>query len=69
MLGKIEAKVQNQGEPRTFSCDICNKENVPFFISYKLTDNGTKNAFAKFILCEDCSNELANQHYKAVKGA
>ena len=66
MLGKIKVNIQEQGDPRTYSCDICNKENVPFLVMYKLYDEGNKDPFVKFVLCEDCSNELANSHYKTM---
>lgn len=62
----IKVKVVEQGDGRSYSCDNCNKENVPFFVMYGLYDEGNKEPFVKFALCEDCSNELSNSHYKTM---
>ena len=62
----IKVKVVEQGAERTYSCDNCNKENVPFFIMYAFLDEGKPKPFVRLILCEDCSNELANAHYKTM---
>jgi len=62
----IKVKVIKQGEGRSYSCDNCNKETVPFFVIYELYDEGETEPFVKFGLCEDCSNELSNAHYKTM---
>ena len=62
----LKVKVVENTGGNKYSCDNCNKENVPFFMIYELFDEGNPKPFVKFILCEDCSNELANAHYKTM---
>lgn len=62
----IKAKVVKQGDPRLYSCDNCGKENVPFFVMYELSGAPPNGPYATLRFCEDCSNELANAHYKTM---
>lgn len=47
-------------------CDNCNRV-MPLVLRYAFTEdvNGMPLAFV-FILCEDCSNAMANLHYKVM---
>lgn len=49
------------------SCDNCNRE-MPLIINYKFIDKRIQgnSAYLQLYLCEDCSNALANLHYKVM---
>jgi len=62
----IKVKYIKQNEfygDRKYSCDNCNRR-VPFILKYGFFDKGKKEPYTTLHLCEDCSNAMANLHYR-----